>query len=111
MNVWPKSTPSWINPTETKPPEPRLAPSESKAAPFITPARTTRPLPSTSLAAASGSAPKEEDPTEVKEEQDSGDPQCLAEALEQMLSREESDEVMFLGLHYYWYFQVSIWCN
>jgi hypothetical protein len=55
------------------------------------------------LAAASGSAPKEE--------QDSGDPQCLAEALEQMLSREESDEVMFLGLHYYWYFQVSIWCN
>ena len=73
-------------------------------------------MPSTSLAAASGSesAPKEEDPTDVKEEQaeqDSGDPQCLAEALEQMLSREESDEVVFLGLYYYWYFQVSIWCN
>ena len=110
MNVWPKSTPSWINLTEAKPPEPSLAPSEAKAAPFITPART-RPLPSTSVAAASGSqsAPNEEDPTEV--EQDSGDPQCLAEALEQMLSREESDEVVFLGLYYYWCFQGSIWCN
>jgi hypothetical protein len=99
LNVWPKSTPSWINLTEAKPPEPSLAPSEAKAAPFISPA----------AASGSQSAPKEEDQTEV--EQDSGDPQCLAEALEQMLSREESDEVMFLGLHYYWYFQVSIWCN
>ena len=75
-----------------------MAPSQSKAAPFITPART-RPLPSTSLAE-SGSAPKEDNAEvlDMKEEQDSGDPQCLSEALEQMLSREESDEVVFLGL-------------